>query len=257
MSDHESEENFLPEPSLFEGLVGALQFLTILPLGPPARFAPGPVFVFFPVAGLVIGALVSAFDFLMGFFLPAPVTAALDVALLAAVTGALHLDGLADTADGLLGARGRERALEIMKDSRVGAMGVVAAVVVLVVKAAAIGAVSHQRALSLMLVPCMARCVMMAAIARLPYARNGGTGQAFFEAPVGLRHFCGMLLPLALSPLLGWRAVLLWTVWAAASVVCITYYHRRMGGITGDMLGALSEVFEALLFVALAVGWTP
>ncbi len=254
MSDYDSVQNPLPKPSLFEGLVGALQFLTILPLGPPARFAPGPVFVFFPVAGLVIGALVSAFDYLAGFFLPAPVAAALDVALLAAVTGALHLDGLADTADGLLGSHRRERALEIMKDSRVGAMGLVAVAVVLIVKAAAIGTLSHQRILGLMLVPCMARCAMMVAIDRLPYARSSGTGQAFFEAPLGPWHFGAFLLPLALSLLLGWRALLLWGLWAAALAIAIPYYRRRMGGITGDMLGALNEVCEALLFVALAGG---
>ncbi len=243
-------------PNLFEGLVGALQFLTILPLGPPARFLPGPVFAFFPVAGIVIGALVSVFDALLGLFFPAPVVAALDVALLAAVTGALHLDGLADTADGLLGAHRPARALEIMKDSRVGAMGVVAVVVVLGVKAAAIGALTHQRALALILAPALARCAMMVAIGRLPYLRASGTGQVFFQTPLGPRHFCAVLLPLVLSVFLGWRAAVLWAVWAGVLWTALACYRRRLGGITGDMLGALGEGLEALLLVALALGGT-
>ena len=255
MAPHEPDADPRAEATVMDGLVGALQFLTILPLGPPACFAPRQMFRFFPVAGIVVGALVSAFDALAGRWLPIPLVAALDVALLALVTGALHLDGLADAADGLLGCRGRQRALDIMKDSRVGAMGLVAVVTVLLVKTTALGVIVDQRALGLILVPAMARCGMMLGIHLLPYARpGGGTGHAFFDAPTRFPDFLWMALPLVLSVLLGWRALLLWAVWATAVWLLVIFYRRRLGGITGDMLGAVAEVLEGCLFVALAVG---
>ena len=255
MSNHQSAHDQPHEGTAMDGLVGALQFLTILPLGPPARFSPRQMFRFFPVAGIVVGALVSAFDALAGRWLPIPLVAALDVALLALVTGALHLDGLADAADGLLGCRDRQRALDIMKDSRVGAMGLVAVVTVLLVKTAALGAIVDQRALGLILAPALARCAMMLAIHRLPYARpEGGTGHAFFEAPIRLSDFLWIALPAVLSALLGWRALVLWAAWAAAVWLLVAFFRRRIGAITGDMLGAVAEVLEACLCVALAVG---
>jgi adenosylcobinamide-GDP ribazoletransferase len=240
---------------VLDDLAGALQFLTILPLGPAARFAPRGVLRFFPVAGLVIGALVSAFDALLGLFLPLPVAAALDVALLALISGALHLDGLADTADGLLGHHARQRSLEIMKDSRVGAMGLVAVGLVLVAKTAGLGAISGSRSLVLILVPALARGAMMIAIATLPYVRPaGGTGQAFCETPPRALDLIWLVVPLGLSVFLGWRALVLAAAFGGVTALMIDFYRRRLGGVTGDLLGALGEVVETLLFVALAAG---
>lgn len=232
-----------------------MQFLTILPFGPAARFDARSMLRFFPLAGLVIGAIVSAFDAVACRLLPVSVVAALDVALLALVTGALHLDGLADTADGLLGHHDRPRALEIMKDSRVGAMGVVAVVLALVLKTAGLGVMTEQRALALILVPAFARCAMMIAIGVLPYARpTGGTGSAFFQSPVNLPDYIWILLPLGLSVFLGWSALALLAAFSTVTAVLLAYYRRRLGGVTGDLLGAMAEVVEAVLFVALTVG---
>ncbi|MEE4608637.1 MAG: adenosylcobinamide-GDP ribazoletransferase [Desulfobacteraceae bacterium] len=238
-----------------DDLAGALQFLTILPLGPGERFDPRRAMRFFPVAGIVIGSIVSAFDALAILALPLPVVAALDVALLALITGALHLDGLADTADGLLGPHDRARALEIMKDSRVGAMGVVAVVLVLIVKIVALGAVSRHRALALILVPALARCTMMVAMAAMPYARSGGgTGQAFFHPPARAADLAAIALPFGLSVFLGWLCIVIAMVFAGVTVMMLRFYRRRLGGVTGDLIGALGEVMEAALWVALAAG---
>ncbi|MBW1647917.1 MAG: adenosylcobinamide-GDP ribazoletransferase [Deltaproteobacteria bacterium] len=241
--------------ALLDDLAGALQFLTILPLGPSDRFDPRRVMRFFPVAGIVIGSLVSAFDALATLVLPLPVAAALDVALLALVTGALHLDGLADTADGLLGPHDRTRALAIMKDSRVGAMGVVTVALVLIVKTVALGAVSDHRTLALILVPAFARSAMMVAMAVMPYARKGGgTGRAFFHPPARAVDLAAIALPLGLSVFLGWRCIVIITVFAAVTILMLQFYRRRMGGVTGDLIGALGEVVEAALWVALVAG---
>ena len=238
-----------------DDLAGALQFLTILPLGPAERFDPRRAMRFFPVAGIVIGAIVSVFDALAALVLPLPVAAALDVALLALITGALHLDGLADTADGLLGPHDRTRVLEIMKDSRVGAMGVVAVALVLIVKTVALGAVSQHRALALILVPALARSAMMVAMATMAYARSGGgTGRAFFHPPVRAVDLTAIALPFGVSVFLGWHCIVIAMVFAAVTALTLRFYRRRLGGVTGDLIGALGEVMEAALWVALAVG---
>jgi adenosylcobinamide-GDP ribazoletransferase len=238
-----------------DNLTGALQFLTILPLGPAVRFDARGMMPFFPVAGIVIGAMVSAFDALAGLVLPLPVVAVLDVGLLALISGALHLDGLADTADGLLGHHDRPRALEIMKDSRVGAMGLVAVALVLILKTAALGTLGPRRALALILVPALARSAMLVAIGTLPYARpEGGTGSAFFDTGARARDYAWILLPLGLSVFLGWRALVLGVAFGAGTALMLGYYRRRLGGVTGDLLGALAEGVETLLWVALAAG---
>jgi adenosylcobinamide-GDP ribazoletransferase len=238
-----------------DDLAGALQFLTILPLGPAHRFDPRRAMRFFPVAGIVIGSIVSAFDALASLVLPLPVAAALDVALMVLITGALHLDGLADTADGLMGAHDRTRALAIMKDSRVGAMGVVVVAVVLIVKTVGLGAVSHHRGLSLILVPAFARCAMMVAMTVMPYARaEGGTGQAFFHPPARGVDLAAIALPVGLSLFLGWRCVVFLVASGLVTGLMLHFYRRRLGGVTGDLIGALGEVVEAGLWVALAAG---
>ena len=115
-------------------LIAALQFLTIIPFGKSSIYDPKGMIPFFPIVGLIIGGLLSIFDHLSSRFWPAQTTAILDVVLLVIMTAALHLDGLGDTADGALGHRSREKALAIMKDSRIGVMGVVAIVCTLAVK---------------------------------------------------------------------------------------------------------------------------
>ena len=152
--------------------IASLQFITAIPLGQPRPFDPKGIIVHFPLAGLAIGLILALFDLLASAIWPPFVAGVLDVVLLAAVTGAFHLDGLADTADGLYGHREREKALAIMKDSRVGAMGLVAVACVLIVKAAAVGSIIHGRFLALMIVPAYARSAMMAGIRFLPYARG-------------------------------------------------------------------------------------
>ena len=104
-------------------LIAAIQFLTILPAGKAERYDPRNMIPYFPVVGIILGALVSAFDQAAMQLWSPPTAAVLDVVLLLVLTAGLHLDGLGDTADGLLGHRSREQALLIMKDSRIGMMG--------------------------------------------------------------------------------------------------------------------------------------
>ena len=106
-----------------KGLIAAIQFLTIIPMGKPTTYDPKGMIPYFPIVGMILGTLVSIFDHVALQLWSKPVVAILDVILLLVLTGAFHLDGLGDSADGLMGHRSREKVLAIMKDSRIGVMG--------------------------------------------------------------------------------------------------------------------------------------
>jgi len=236
-------------------LIAALQFLTLFPLGNPRHTEPEKLIFAFPWVGLIIGGVVALCDLIFLHLGTPQVAASLDVALLALITGALHLDGLADTADGLLGHRKREAALAIMKDSRVGAMGLVVVVCVLLIKGAGLASLETHRVLCLILVPAYARAALLPAVYFLPYSRrDGGTGAFLFERPLRGRILLGALAPAAFSILLGRRALILNGSFLLLAFGLILFYRKRMGGITGDMMGAAVEVMESFLFCVLSLG---
>ena len=244
----ETTKNFL------ENLLAAIQFITILPAGEP-RYRPRRMIAYFPLTGLLLGLILASFDALVSLAWSPPIAAVLDVILLAFLTGALHLDGLGDTADGLFGHHSKERALEIMKDSRIGAMGLVAIIACLALKWAALSGVTENRFLFLMLVPAWARGGILFGIKYLPYGRpGGGTGHDLFSEPLAWSDF-KWLLPLALVTLVTGRAGIgLLLTFTILTIVLVAYFGKRMGCITGDMMGAMTEVLEAGLFLAVATG---
>ena len=237
------------------GLFSALRFLTIAPLGREDRFDPRQALPYFPLAGAVIGLGLVVVDRFVGALWSPATAALLDVIFLAVVSGGLHLDGLADTADGLYGRRTPQRALEIMKDSRIGAMGMLATVACLAVKWAGLSAIADQRAFFLLVIPAFARAAVLFPVATLPYGRpEGGTGRAFFAKPLRVGDFWGVGLVVALSLMTGWKLFLLNTGFALLVAVLVLYYKRRVGCVTGDMLGAMIEICEATLFLLAASG---
>ena len=239
------------------GLISATRFMTILPLRKPDVFDSKGMAQFFPVVGIIAGALVAAFDFAVSGLWPKPVVALLDVILLVVVTGAFHVDGLGDAADGLLGHRPKEKALAIMKDSRIGAMGLVAIVCGLSIKWAGIASLNTHRHLLLIIIPAYARGGQLFGIRFLQYGRpDGGTGHALFDSTLKLSAFWGLLIPVALSLLLGWRGVWLIVVFGIITAAILLYYKKRIGCITGDMLGAMTEVTESMLFLLVSIGGT-
>lgn len=238
-----------------KGFIAAIQFITILPSGKPAPFAPDKMVPFFPIVGLLLGIFVAVFDLAALRLWNPSVVAVLDVVLLIVMTGAFHLDGLGDAADGLLGQRPREKALAIMKDSRIGTMGLVAIVSALAIKWGGILGLDTHRSLLLILVPAYARGGMIFGIRFFEYGRSdGGTGTDFFKEKLGNTAFGGMLLPVLLSVLLGWKAVWLNAGFAVILVSILYYYKRRLGCITGDMLGAITEITESGLFLLISIG---
>ncbi|RLC48039.1 MAG: adenosylcobinamide-GDP ribazoletransferase [Candidatus Coatesbacteria bacterium] len=240
--------------------LAAVRFLTIIPLPGRSGSAEAELAgsaVYFPIVGLLIGAGAAGTAVGLTYVLPALPAAVLLVVLLAAVSGGLHLDGLSDTADGFLSARPRERILEIMKDSQVGAMGVIVIVCVLLLKVvclARIPRVDVWRAALLM--PLAGRSALVISMAVLPYARpQGGLGSAFYR----LRPRVSALFALALLLTAGWLACQWPGVAAAgASVLVVLIFcvwcYRKIGGATGDTLGAACEIAEVVPSVVM-VGW--
>jgi len=236
-------------------LISAIQFITILPVGRAESFNPPKMIPYFPIVGLALGSLVALFDLAVANLWSKSVASLLDVVFLALLTGAFHIDGLGDTADGLLGQRSREKTLAIMKDSRLGTMGLVAIVFCLSMKWGGITGLDAHRSIWLILVPAYARGGMLFGMRLLEYGRPaGGTGLDFFREKLGVAAFCGLIVPLALSFFLGWKALWVNLSFAAITAVIIWYYKKRIGCITGDMLGAMTEITEAALFLLVSVG---
>lgn len=285
-------------------LVAALQFLTRLPL--PVRLPDSKTItrrsaMFYPAAGLLIGAFAALAAYALTAALPFYVAAALVLGLWVYLTGGLHLDGWMDTADGLLSYRSRERMLEIMKDSRVGAMGVIACVLLLLTKMMLLAALldgswavgiaafepgGHagladqriagvlaeqpaallQRCLLLSLVPVWSRAFLPAAIVCWPYARQEGAGLGGMFRAVRVRHAAAafalaVALTMAMLSIGGgwdWREALiacaaLATASAFVGGVGAFFVSRKLGGLTGDVYGALNELIELALLLGLVV----
>jgi adenosylcobinamide-GDP ribazoletransferase len=238
----------------------AIAFLTRLPVG---RFVEldaadvGRAAPLFPLVGAAIGAGVGGVAVLLHGPVPAWPAAAVAVAVGTVLTGALHLDALADTADAV-GARSREHALEIMRDHAVGSFGAAALVLDLVTKVGAVAALlarPHATVLVLAAVAC-ARAAPLPLAALLPYARpGGGAGAALTETATPIRAAVGVALAAGVA--VGAAGLDGAYVLAAAGAVTLAlgaWYTRWLGGVTGDTLGAASEVAEtAALVVAAAV----
>jgi adenosylcobinamide-GDP ribazoletransferase len=236
------------------GFLGAVSFLTRIPVG--IRIDGDDVSrggALFPLVGAGIGAVTGALADGLAGPLTAPLAAVIGVAASAVLTGALHLDALADTADAL-GASSRERALEIMRDHSIGAYGAVALVLGLGVKVAALAALAaHRDALRFAVcAAAVARVVPVLLSAALPYARpGGGIGRALASTrPV--RVVVAAAIAVAFCVWLGATPLLAAAAGVALAVAVVS--RRWLGGVTGDVLGAGAELAElAALVVAVAI----
>ncbi len=238
-----------------KSFIAAVRFITILPLGRAGTYDPRGMILHFPLVGLMLGGIVSIFDRLVSGLWSSPVVSLLDVILLVCLTGGLHLDGLGDTADGLYGNRPRDRALEIMRDSRIGVMGLLAIMCGLAVKWAGIMELGTNRYLLLLIIPAYARGGMVVAIRCLEYVRpHDGLGRDLFGEPLKVVDFAGFIVPVGLSLLMGWNALTLNIAFVVVIIVLIGFYRKRIGGVTGDLLGATTEILEAVLFLTVSAG---
>lgn len=214
--------------------------------------------VFFPIVGLMIGGVAAAAMVGLDSILAPLPASTIVVLILVAASAGLHIDGLSDSADGLFSARSRERALEIMKDSHVGAMGVVTVVGVLLLKVALLSSIEGSARWQMVLVaPVAGRCALLIVMAAFPYARaEGGLATVFRSGPrsSALLLTWGVVAALAVGWLLGsYRGLMAAGCSLAVALLVGWYVYRRVGGYTGDTLGATSELVEILPFFVAAV----
>ena len=207
---------------------------------------------YFPVIGLVIGAVCAVVFYAASFVLGPVISAILAIAAGIRLTGALHEDGLADIADGLGGGRTRERALEIMRDSRIGAFGTVALVLMLALQIAALGGMgAGDGALALLTAHGVSRGVLALVLWRGTYARDDGAAGPFgrvsiMDAAVALTIAGGTAM-LVLGVAVGTALTVAASAFAMMALASVT---RRLGGYTGDALGAIQQcVFAGTLVV--------
>ncbi|MBU0480907.1 MAG: adenosylcobinamide-GDP ribazoletransferase [Proteobacteria bacterium] len=241
-----------------KGLFAAIRFLTVLPvpgkIGVETDDLAGSL-VWFPVVGLLIGLISGGLLYLVAPLMPASLAAVLAVALLAVFSGCLHLDGVADCGDGFFSSRPRERILEIMRDSHIGAMGVIAIFFVLAVKVSSLMVVSSGELWKIVcIMPVAGRAGIILMMNLLPYARpDGGLATVMY----GRKRIEHLLWALALLFLAGWFIAGTTGLLAAADamvlLLVLSYYvHLKIGGATGDTLGAACEFSEAA-FAAIFV----
>jgi adenosylcobinamide-GDP ribazoletransferase len=231
-----------------KSLFSALAFLTRIPI-PEALKArtPNAMFAAYPLAGILIGALSSLLAFLAGLVAPPAVAAVVLVAFPLLLTGAIHLDGLADCADAFYGKRDRETTLRILKDPRIGTMGGAAIGVSLLARYAACTSLSTLVLVGLFPVLAMfSRSTTVIAMRMLPYVRHEGG----ILAPQSTIKPVPLVISLAAVAL---SAALLPVPTAAGLVVAVLFWlfsWKRIGGCTGDVLGATIEIAEVVFLLA-------
>lgn len=244
---------------MFTEFLVALQFLTIVRVKKTLPFSEvtlGRAGAFFPLIGLLLGGAVWGIDRGLRPLFPAEISSVLLVAALAILSRGLHLDGLADSADGLVGSQDRQRSLEIMKDSAIGTFGALAVIAVLLLKVRSLDVLQGgYRSMALLFGPMLGRwaCVVMAYTSRP--ARPEGLGAMFVRGTqfreFGLASVFTLAVVFSLMEILG---VAVFVPLACLMIGFTLYCNRRLGGVTGDTLGALGELVEAAvlcLFVLL------
>ena len=235
----------------------AVQFLTCLPVR--LRGAPQPVdwgrsALAYPLVGLFIGLLLAGLQHLLGHADPL-LQAALLTATWALLTGGLHLDGLADSADAWVGGHGdRERTMTIMKDPRSGPAAVSTLALSLLLKFAALVALVKAGAWpALLLAPLLGRSALVVLLLTTPYVRPGGMGSAISAHLPRVAAVLVLLLVAAGGLLVREAGALALTTAVAAWVLLRWMMMRRLDGMTGDTLGAAVELTEVAVLVALAL----
>lgn len=262
--------------------IAAFQFLTRLPIPVQIDYTDR-VFqrsvIFYPLAGFVIGLLLLLAGEGLSLVLPAMPAAVLLLGFWVVLTGGLHLDGLMDTADGILSHRPREQMLEIMKDSRVGAMGVIVCVLHLLLKFSLLYTLLGTGGMGsvcflLAIVPIWSRWFMVTAIQVWPYARRDSGLGSFFRGvtkwhvtmSVVVALFTTTLLVAVFSTGLADSSVISFSFIYGLTIIfsfaigtiltgwiLATYISRKLGGLTGDTYGALNELLETLLLLGITI----
>jgi len=238
--------------------LAALQFLTIIAI-PWRREVKadelGRSAGYFPVIGLIIGLILVGLNWLFGLLLPPLVVDVLLLASLVVISGAIHLDGFADTCDGLAGHKTVEERWQVMHDSRAGAFGIVGVVLLLLIKYVALASIPEALLLmTLVLMPVVSRWAMTYALFAYRYARPSGLGKALKQGTTWPRFTMATVITVAIAAVMAQLvglAIMLF-IWVV-TVAVAAYFKSKFNGLTGDNYGAINEVAEVsvLIFVTI------
>lgn len=235
----------------------AVGFLTILPVldeAPAAEETVAASFAWFPLVGFMLGAALCLEDRFLAIRLGQTIRSVLDILSLTLITGGLHLDALADTADAL-GARGnRERALEIMRDSRIGSFGAIALIFDLTLKFLALATLAGwRRYCAIFFVPGLARWAMVSVTAGIDYIRPAGAGTTLIGSQSTHRLFtASVTVAVALALVLSERSIAATLAAIVVPALLRIFYRRWLGGITGDLIGACGEIVEVIALLVMS-----
>lgn len=245
------------KPSLISFFT-ALRFLTIFPI-PFYAERDGEFFQssvkFFTTVGLLIGLFCLLIALLLREILPLPLLCCVLLLCLSVVSGFLHLDGLADTADGFFSSRPRQQILEIMHDSRTGAMGVIALVLIILIKYSSLISIgAADLPIVVFLMPLSGRSAIILTMYILPYARkNSGLGKLFYTEKNLLTPLLSIAVVLSCSIISGISIMLLTVITVVITTLLFSIWCKnKIGGATGDTLGAVCELTETTVAFTLA-----
>jgi adenosylcobinamide-GDP ribazoletransferase len=241
-------------------LVAAVQFLLLSPAFIRRPFTArelGRAVGFYPLVGLLLGAVLALVDLLLARILPVAVRSALILALWIVLTGALHFDGFVDSCDGLLGGATHDQRLAIMRDERAGAYGLAGGTLLLLILFSGLGAVQSLRWAVLLLAPVIGRWAMALSVVLFPYSRSAGLGRDIKDN-AGLEEaaLSTVIALLVVLPLAWWlqSVVPLAALGLAAAIGWLVsqFSISRIGGLTGDIYGAINMIAEASVVLAFA-----
>jgi len=237
----------------------ALQFLTIIPIKVKSADDKeiADSLIYFPIAGLFIGLALAGINGLLGFFnFPRLATDVILIVSLIAITGGMHLDGLADTSDALLSVRNKDEMLKIMRDPHIGVMGVIGIVSILLLKIAFLFSLDPSLVpVGLILMCVLSRWSLVLSLFLFPYARQEGKAKIFSEG-INSRIFILAAIIAFVCALVtaGLRGLLILGIITLCACLINKLITKRIGGITGDTLGATGEINETLtLFCTLLI----
>lgn len=242
---------------MIRGFLRALQFLTIIRVSKDLEMTEeqlGGSMAWFPLVGLVLGLILAGVRYAVDMVLPSSVADVIAIIILVVLAGSLHLDGLADTVDGLAGGRDRERILAIMKDSRIGSFAVVALILVILLKVVALIEVpADMKYQTLLVIPVLGRWSTVVLASFFLYARSGpGVAQAFTQFAGKKELLVSSLITAALMiGLFLWYGVLIVAITGCFTMLFGLFFKRRIGGVTGDIMGAACEVVEVITLLAM------
>jgi adenosylcobinamide-GDP ribazoletransferase len=236
----------------------ALQFLTIIPLkiNHINEKKISNSMIYFPVVGLLLGLVLAGVNNLLYNlnFQQLSINIILVISL-TFLTGGLHLDGLADTADAFLSRRNKEEMLKIMHDSHIGVMGVLSLVSIVLLKIALLSSLSIPlKTISLLLMCILSRWALVLSIALFPYARQEGKAKIFIQG-INLKIFILSTVITIICAIAAWGIKGLLILLIATVCVYITgkFINKKIGGITGDTLGAINELAEVIVLFGVCI----